>query len=300
MFKSVLVFIILLSPFYVEGQIMIARSVDLNPFVEKTGTEQRVLGATYFSAEAGRGFFSTEGEQAWNIKFQAFIEFYRWGNRAVLGLSLSHELHANPYNSIRFNPRGALWNESITYYRQLKKLSLQLGLNHRCRHDIDNIDPARSGIPRAGYEPLGRVLVMTSLNISALSEEQQLSEQLSLRLFGRTDIYFYQEDSRRPSNNQELSWNNIPANAIGGFLLEYRHAERWKTYTRHHLNYILFNEEPGQLNYRSEAGLSLIGDKALGSFFIAWERYFDDVSRPYPQPSTVLYLGLRANSNTFF
>lgn len=300
MLKCVFTSLLLISCFYCKGQIMIARSADLNPFLEQIEKERRILGTTYFSAEAGSGFFSREGEQAWNIKFQAHIEIYRWGNRASVGLNLSHELHANPYNTIRFNPRGALWNESLTYYRQLDNLSLQFGLNHRCRHDIDNIDPPRSGIPRADYVPMGRVLVMTSLNMSAISEAQRLVEDISLRWFARTDVYFYQEDSRRPARDQALSWTNIPANAIAGLLLEFRHAQQWKSYSRNYLNYILFNGEPNQFNYRIEAGLSFLGDEALGSFFMAYERYFDDASRPYPQPSTVLYLGLRANSKTFF
>lgn len=300
MIKTTFTCFLLLCCFFSKGQIMIARSVDINPFLDKIEKDRRILGATYFSAEAGRGFFSTEGEQAWNIKFQAQIEIYRWRNRAALGLNLSHELHANPYNIIRFNPRGALWNESLTYYRQLDNLSLQIGLNHRCRHDIDNIDPPRRGIARAGYEPMGRVLVMTSLHAGAISEPQQIGEELLLTLFGRTDVYFYQEDSRRPGLNQELLWTNIPASAIGGFLMEYQQSSRWKTYSRNHLNYILFRENQNQLNYRLEAGLSFLGDGARGSFFLAYENYFDDTSRPYPQPSSVLYIGLRANSNSFF
>lgn len=300
MLKTIFTVFFLFMGFYCKGQIMIARSVDMNPLLEKTEKDRRILGTTYFSAEAGRGFFSAEGEQAWNIKFQAHIEIYRWGNRAALGLNLSHELHANPYNIIRFNPQGAWWNESLTYYRQLENLSLQFGLNHRCRHDIDNIDPPRRGMPRAGYEPIGRVLVLTSLNLGVISEQQKLRDDLFLTLFGRTDVYFYQEDTRRHAINQELSWINIPANAIGGFLMEYQHSQRWKTYTRNHLNYILFREEQNQVNYRLEGGLSFLGDQAVGSFFIAYEHYFDDTSRPYPQPSSVLYIGLRANSKTFF
>lgn len=279
---------------------MIARSVEMNPFLEQVEKDRRILGTTYFSAEAGRGFFSTEEEQAWNIKFQAHIEIYRWGNRASLGLNLSHELHANPYNIIRFNPQGAWWNESLTYYHQLDRLSLQVGINHRCRHDIDNIDPPRRGMPRADYEPIGRVLVLTSLNFSALSDPMPLSHELSLSTFGRSDVYFYQEDSRRPASRQELSWTNLPANILGGFLLEFRHGNYLKSYSRNHLNYIFFTHDRNQVNYRLEAGLSFLGEKALGSIFIAHERYFDDTSRPYPQPSRVLYIGLRANSNTFF
>jgi hypothetical protein len=94
--RMVLTCCLWLCSFYCMAKIMIARSVDMNPFLDKTEKERRILGSTYFSAEAGRGFFSTEGEQAWNIKFQAHIEFFRLGNRSALGLNLSHELHANP------------------------------------------------------------------------------------------------------------------------------------------------------------------------------------------------------------
>lgn len=281
-------------------QIMVNRNFEINPLQEKTDKEKRLFGSTFFGAEVAHGSFSAEEEQTWNIKYQGFIEFYRWGNTSVLGLHLAHELNSNPFNEIYFNPRGAIWNESIVYHRKLEKSILQFGANHRCRHNIDNADPPRMGIPRDDYEPQSRVLVLTSLFAGYLSDPIKLSPSWQFSYFGRADAYLYTEDARRPRQNQEGSWENMQASAFGGFLMEHRFSELWQFYTRNHLNHILFADYPNQINYRAEAGVSVLGESSRTSLFVAYERFFDDASRPFPLKSNVLSVGIRGMASSFF
>lgn len=282
-----------------QAQILVSRNFEANPLREEMEQNRRFFGNTFFGAEMGHGWFSAEQEQTWNIKYMGYIEFYRWGNRSSIGLTLAHELHANPYNEIYFNPRGGIWNESLVYHRKLEKSILQLGLNHRCRHNIDNADPPNSGM-LPDYVPISRVLVLTSVFGGFLTDPWEIYPSGKLQFFGRADAYLYREDARRPRTNQEGSWEDIWGSTLAGFSFEHALSTNWHLYSRSHLNYVLFNDYPNQINYRAEAGVAISGAKARPSLFVAYERFFDDASRPFPLTSNVLYVGIRGISLNFY
>jgi len=295
LFTGLLIFISWAS----QAQILVSRNFEANPLNEEMVQERRFFGNTFFGAEMGHGWGSAEEEQTWNIKYMGYIEFYRWGNRSSFGLTLAHELHANPYNEIYFNPRGGIWNESLIYHRRLDNSILQLGLNHRCRHNIDNADPPRPGISQ-DYVPISRVLVLTSVFAGFLTDPVEINSTWKMQFFGRADAYLYREDARRPRENQEGSWEGIWSSALVGFSLEHALSDHWRLYSRSHLNYILFNNHSNQINYRAEAGISIFGERARPSLFVAYERFFDDASRPYPMTSNVLSVGIRGLSFNFY
>lgn len=299
MAKSLLTLSLVLIVWSSQAQILVSRNFEVNPLREEMEQKRRFFGNTFFGAEMGHGWFSAEEEQTWNIKYMGYIEFYRWGNRSSIGLTLAHELHANPYNSIYFNPRGGIWNESLVYHRRLEKSIIQIGLNHRCRHNIDNADPPRPGLG-PDYTPMSRVLVLTSIFGGFLTDPIEIYPTGKLRFFGRADAYLYREDARRPRDNQDGSWEGIWSSTLLGLSLEQHISNHWLLYSRSHLNYILFNDHQNQLNYRAELGISLKGEKARPSLFVAYERFFDDASRPYPLTSNVLFVGIRGLSLDFY
>jgi len=299
MTKGFLTLSLMLIAIWGHAQILVSRNFEADPLRKEMEQPRRFFGNTFFGAEMGHGWFSAEQEQTWNVKYMGYIEFYRWGNRSSLGLTLAHELHANPYNEIYFNPRGGVWNESLVYHRRLEKSVLQLGINHRCRHNIDNADPPRPGLG-PDYEPVSRVLVLTSIFGGFNTDPREIYPSGELTFFGRADAYLYREDARRPITNQEGSWEDIWSSALLGFSLQHTLSENWQLYSRSHLNYIMFSDHPNQINYRAEAGISLKGEKARPSVFIAYERFFDDASRPYPLTSNVLFVGIRAISINFY
>lgn len=295
LFTVILIFIVWAA----QAQILVSRNFEANPLYEEMEQERRFFGNTFFGAEIAHGSFSAEEEQTWNIKFMGYIEFYRWGNRSSLGLTLGHELHANPYNPINFNPRGAIWNENLVYHHRLKNSILQLGLNHRCRHNIDNADPPRPGM-QADYDLISRVVVLTSVFGGIVTDPWEINPTLNIQFFGRADAYLYREDARRPRINQEGSWEGIWSSTLVGFSLQHALSDQWQLYSRNHLNYILFNNQSNQINYRAEAGITIVGERARPSLFVAYERFFDDVSRPFPLTSTVLFVGIRGISLNFY
>ena len=299
MAKGFLTILLVMIVGILQAQILVSRNFEANPLEEEIEQPRRFFGSTFFGAEMGHGWFSAEQEQTWNVKYMGFIEFYRWGNRSSLGLTLAHELHANPYNEIYFNPRGGIWNESLVYHRKLENSVLQLGINHRCRHNIDNADPPNPDLA-PNYTPISRVLVLTSLFGGFLSDPIEIHPAWNFRFFGRGDVYLYREDARRPRINQEGSWEGIWSSTLVGFALDHALTDQWHLYSRSHLSYILFNNQANQINYRAEAGISLHGEKARPMLFVSYERFFDDASRPFPQPSTVLSLGIRALSLNFY
>ena len=78
-------------------------------------------------------------------------------------------------------------------------------------------------------------------------------------------------------------------------------SEVISTYTRAWFNPAFFDKgESWKLNYRLEAGIGILGEKAVLEAFGAYEQYFDDASQPYPLQSNVVYVGVRGRSHWFF
>ena len=107
-----------------SAQLMVSRNVwPLTQAADSGGAG--LLPRLDFYGEAQRGFGSTADELAWDIRYIGLLELWRWRNRSAtpgapyrtLIAVVGHQLSANPYNSIGFNPRGAIWEENLHYVR---------------------------------------------------------------------------------------------------------------------------------------------------------------------------------------
>lgn len=294
-------FLVCLTFFGNKGaaQISIMRNYFPAP-LEDTTYQKGLFGKLAFSAEGSHGFGSAEGEQAWNIKYIGFVELYRFSARSAIGGSLAHEFTANPHNEIYFHMRGAIWNESVAYFHKLRNLTLEAGVTHHCRHEIDNTVNRNELVYDPDYEPTRRLIVLTGPYLSLQSNWVE-KNRLSARFYGRVNLYTYYVDGRRPQENFEQSLDYVRASSLIGMRLNYSLGENWFIFNRNWYNPVYFIEDdPWKSNSRIELGVGIKGVKGDFEFFSGYESFFDDMSRPFPLPSNVITVGIRGRSKDLF
>lgn len=290
---------LLLATAPLSAQVSVMRNYFPAP-LEDTTYQKGFFGKLAFSAEGSRGFGSSLGEQAWNIKYVGFIELYRFSKHSAIGGSLAHEFTANPHNEIRFHMRGAIWNESVAYFHKLKGLTLEAGITHHCRHEIDNTVPPDELAVLPSYQPTRRLIVLTGPYVS-LQSNWLGKNNFKTRFYSRLNLYTYYVDGRRPQENVEQSLDYVRASAMAGFRLNYSLNEKAQLYARGWVNPVYFiRDKPFKTNLRMETGGGLPGKRGSFELFAAFEHFFDDMSRPYPLPSNVFSVGIRGRSLELF
>ena len=281
------------------AQITVMRNYFTAP-LEDTTYQKGLFGKLAFSAEGSHGFGSAEGEQAWNMKYVGFVELYRFSTRSAIGGSLAHEFTANPHNEINFHMRGAIWNETVAYFHRLRKLTLEAGVTHHCRHEIDNTVNPNELVYDPNYVPTRRLIVLTGPYLSLQSNWLE-KNKLAARFYGRVNLYTYYVDGRRPVENFDQSLDYVRASALVGMRLNFSLGKNVFIFNRSWYNPVYFIEDdPWKSNSRIEFGVGINGIKGDFELFSGYESFFDDMSRPFPLPSKVLSVGIRGRSKALF
>ncbi len=252
-----------------------------------------------FYGEAQRGFGSAEDELAWDVKIAGVLELYRWNRRTSLLAFAGHELTANLFNSIGFNPRGAIWEETVFLVRRASVFDWHVGLFHRCRHEIDNSHPPDESAIDPSYVPTARLLSLTGVHAGLASTERPLGSRAVVQWFVRAEGYATTTDNRTPRNTVAPYWKRgIGATAAGArFARDVGSTQR--LYARAWGSVMLFYRGPdesgvdGETQWRGEIGYRAMGRGGGVDLFAAYEQTFDDVTRPVPQPSRLFGVGIR-------
>ena len=269
--------------------------------MDDTTSEATFFGNSEYGAEAARGYGSTDNEQAWNFKFNGLLELYRYRKSSVSFL-LSTELIANPYNDIKYNPRGVIFCESITYFNKQKFFTFEVGLDQRCKHEIYNSDQPNEFLSTDGYVPTKRDIILTGAHIGIVSNQIKLNNRINIRAFAKADLYASSSDSRVPEDNASQSFANAFGAALLGSKINFQLRKNLYIYNRNWLSPVFFSKQDRniQSNYRNEVGIHINGKKAGMDVFSSYEHFFDDLSHPFPQSSNVVSVGLRISSKLFF
>ena len=252
-----------------------------------------------FYGEAQRGFGSAEDELAWDVKIAGVLELYRWNRRTSLVAFAGHELTANPFNSIGFNPRGAIWEETLFLVRRASSGDWHIGLFHRCRHEIDNSHPPDESAIDPSYVPTARLLSLTGVHAGLASTDRSLGSVAVLQWFVRAEGYATTTDNRTPRNTVEPYWKRALGATAAGARIATDVGSTQQLYARGWGSVMLFSSGPdesgidGETQWRGEVGFRATGRGGAVDLFAAYERTFDDVSRPVPQPSSVFGIGVR-------
>lgn len=262
------------------------------PLTVRDTTPPGFLTRIDFYGEAQRGFGSAEDELAWDVKIAGVLELYRWNARTALVAFAGHELTANPFNSIGFNPRGAIWEETVFLVRRASSVDWHVGLFHRCRHEIDNSHPPDESAIDPSYEPTARLLSLTGLHAGIAGHSASLGAA-TLQWFVRAEGYATTTDNREPRNTVAPYWKNaIGSTAAGGRIARDLSASQ-RLYARAWASFMFFSGIDVETQWRGEVGYRATGRGGGVDLFVAYERTFDDVTRPIPQPSQVLGVGIR-------
>ena len=255
--------------------------------------------------EAQRGFGSADDAQAWNIKSSVLVELRRPGGRSALIGLFANELTSNPYNKLGYNPRGSIWEENVLYLRRHERFEWYAGLFFRSRHELDAATPVDELSPDPAAGPSARIIGISGYR-AALLANRSLGKRLGLRAQLHAERYWHWKEIRLPADTGGPYWDN----AAGALTLSGRVAANpsstIRPYARGFVTGMLFNRERRadrsprlERNARLEGGMR-IGRMGGADLFSAYEYFFDELSRPAPRPTGVVYIGARFSAAEFF
>lgn len=298
---AVAAFIVVCAP-AAGAQMLATRNVMIAPAIDSAGGAISGFPQPRFWIEAARGWGSKGGEQAWNIKLGGSFQIEIDGGRTVLLGVFAHELTSNPYNDLGYNPRGAIWDENAFVVRRHPLGDAYLGVMFRCRHELDNADGSDERLPDSLRVATARILGLGGGQLGFTTKEFS-RRGTTVRGYVRVEGYFHTKDERAPDLRDAPDWRD----AIGTFAAGARVSRPLRPgltlYSRGWMSVMAFRPEDGmtsRANARVELGLRGWGTPGGMDFHVAYERFFDDLSRPVPQPNKALFAGIRVTPSEMF
>ncbi len=283
-----------------QAQIKPSRSVFNEP-LDKLLPPGAVADA-WFAAEAFRGGGSYEGDQDWQFRLHGYIEPYRFGDDSLATVTTSlqfhHELTANPYNDLGFNPRTARWEEQLLVHVRLAPFTIQAGWFHRCKHEIDNSERP-DDVADPTYEPTRRALIVSGPMVTGVSPSITTPiGTIRAQLGG--EWYVVNEDYRTPDSVTTGSWNGLQASVWARGQIGWTLSSSIEAGGSYYISFPFFTNRYGAPDdiivpheARAELFLSLVSSRAFFSIIAAADHTWDEVASLAAQPTTVLQLGLR-------
>ena len=286
------------------AQIHVTRSVLLSPSWSDSTAVHRAASVTGL-IEAQRGFRSRDDAQAWNIKSSVQVQLRKPGGRSALIALFANELTSNPYNELGYNPRGSIWEENVLFFQRHRRVDWFTGLFFRSRHELDAATPVDELAPTPPSGPTARIIGISGVRGAVLLDGPS-TPRLSTRGQLHVERYWHWKEIRIPNDSGGPYWENAQGAVSVGGRMEYATRPWLRPYTRGWITSVLFNREVRpdrsprfEMNARVEAGMR-VGQRGGADLFAAYERFFDELSRPAPQASDVVYVGARFSAPDFF
>lgn len=295
--RRIIPIIFLLLPFsfqFSNAQLYATRNAIMNPLSDSV--ETGFLASVGYSHEFARGLGSAGGEQAWNGRSIGLIEFYRWENSSLSGI-FATEAGLNDSNDISFNPRSIRWMEELAFYNRQEAFTWKIGLQHQCKHDVDNSDGASGDTPIANSTK--RVTILSGLNAEIFSNRVIFGDFVSQAVL-RVDYFFSGKDYRFPQTTLAGDLTDSYGMALLNAKIIYKGFSPVEIYADGWLGTAFLKNDDAGIAYRFESGVSGRGRAGALTIFGAFEHYFDDMALPVPQQSDVFYIGIRGSSSIFF
>jgi hypothetical protein len=287
-----------------SAQLVVTRNLLPTPPADTSGGVGFFPRSLFF-AELQRGFGSVGDEHSWSLKIGGMLELYRHSARTSLVATVGHELTANPFNSIGFNPRGVVWEENLRLVRRGAWLEWFGGAFHRCRHEVDNSRPPSDHDPIEGYTPTARLLSLTGIGIGVTTTERRIGERSTLRTFVIADYYLTPTDNRTPRNSTAPFWRTALGGTRAGFRLMRHLTPAFAFHARGAASAMFLNRDRESARVaaygdaRLELGVRATGRGGGAELFAAAERWFDDLSVPFPRSTSLIALGTRIGGAGF-
>lgn len=254
-----------------------------------------------FNPLMGYGMNSLYDDRAWSIKLVGAMDFYRTNKFSITGI-VSHELNANSYNQISFNPRQAQWEEILSFNFKVGGNVFSVAPFHRCKHEIDNTDPPWDDDDDTTYLPIKRVIVLSGIRLASLREIKfHNSELITLMTL---DNYIFSEEYRVPDLNlypDPNAWSHFNNTLKLNLLYRYNFRNDIAIYARtyHSLHFFYLNElfdgSVLETSQRIEVGMN-IGAANKIRIFAAYEYLFDETSTFERVSTRFLQIGIGFNT----
>ena len=291
-------------PVILHAQMNVDRNLNAGAFPDsvRSGT---FFAATHAFTELQRGSGSVGEEQRWDVKAGLTIDLARWRPHGGLRFSMNAELLANPYSVTHFNPRGVYFEPVFGVAERLGGLDWELSAFHRCRHDVDNIDPPNSAdINGTRYK---RDLILSGWLLGVSTQPTSLGHRMTSVLSGRVEAYPVRSEERRPVDLTGPLWNHAVASATIGGRLGRRLTNTIEPYVRGWTTMVVFraprqadaSSNRSYFTERAELGARFAGVGGNIDGFVAYERTFDDLSPPHARAGHVLFAGVRLAARGF-
>lgn len=282
----------------VGAQIMASRAASVVTL--DTAVTPGFFTRSVFAAELQRARHSTADDLAWTIRTAGVWELYRWSDALALSGAAHQEVVANPYTSLGFNPRGVTWEEQLTLTHGATHALWQLGLFHRCRHEIDNSDPADQRTLQPEFVPAKRVVVLSGMQAAVLMRAMRVG-MTRMRGALRVERYLAREDTRVPLAGGNPDWAHA-STTVSGFARAERSGGSVRPYARAWGALPIFGGQQSSVpggNARLEAGARFTGTAGGVDLFAAAETVLDDLATVTPRRSRLLGLGFRLSGDAF-
>jgi hypothetical protein len=326
--KIILFILFILSSFFstsVYSLVFSDREFVLNPlnkeFTNIGDNEFKALQLTGVYAEFANYVqgTNTDIDHYWKGKLSGSVEFFRIGNWLDFTVSGDMEMIADPISQIKFFPRSIFWTEDFILSKKESFFTWQTGFYQRCKHDVDNF---RLYYSRDTGEERGLIFDSIPFRMIFNPVIFNLSDDKSVRtstvFYWKNDFYVILQDSdiliptsysnrstadklkRNGLNNIETLIDSITIGAHNDLFF----LGIYGSYLNTQLVLDFYGQDKGwnerfrqfghiNLDYFIELGFILQTENRF-CFFLSVERQQDTLIHPYPQDSTLVYIGVKA------
>jgi hypothetical protein len=284
----------------VAAQMRIARNVLSTYLVDSVPRTSFVMRTRPF-IEAQRGFRSAGDEQAWNLKVGTTTDLFHVGPDIAVALDVGFELTANPHNVTRFNPRAIFLEPGLVVAYRLRGFELQGSVFHRCRHDVDNLDPPNDVARPRDSTRFRREIVLAGERAGVLSPVMHVTGRASVRLWASAEVYTVGLEARSLTVGTPYNASSTRGAASLGGTGSLDLSPRMAVYARGFGSVVSYDGDGGvHAGWRVEPGIHVRGSHGAVDLFVATEHAFDDYSVRGPQPVTMWSVGMRIGDARFF
>jgi len=281
-----------------QAQLLVARGLAATSTGEGDGATAARLSPW---AEFQRATTTNREQTGWNYKLGLHAELATLPKRFRLSTQLAHELVATPAGGLGFDPRGAVWSETLRLTSpRVGGWAAAYSLFIRCRHDIDaGLASAPGGVETdapGGASAGERVIVLSGAQLGVQSPAWRIGARGAvLQITADVEQYGKPIDKRRPTTPNALLWKD----AEGALSVTLRAQQpingRVRAFARVWHSTVRFGgaQTAYRTNARFEGGLHLPGPHGATDLLVAYERTFDDMLLSIPRASRSLFVGVR-------
>jgi len=257
------------------------------------------MGCHHFWAEGGIYTVARDDRHRWNATVGGAVELLG-ANAWNFVFETNLHLAVDPNNNMSFNPRALVWEEGLLLGRRFGSNIWHIGVQQRCKHDIDNVEVLRV---------TGREEERALIYSSAMLRWERTSFRISGIDFSptvETHFYIFLQDQRFPVQTRSIGASvesyigavrfqlsasrRLSPMAAAGAAIDLRSTALGPSGSRRFSALHAIRND-----WSAEAWLEAIGSAASLRLFLRYVEQPDDFITPVPQAASLLCIGFRVS-----